>query len=467
MERGKKFVEFSEEEMRLLQKGGDVSPWDKWGPYVTERAWGTVREDYSADGNAWGHFPFEMAHARAFRWGEDGIAGICDRYQVLAMTQAFWNGKDPILKERLYGLGTHAANHGEDVKEYYYYLDCLPSHAYMKYLYKYPCGEYPYEDLAMENSRRGSEEAEYELIDTGIFDEDRYFDIFIEYAKSARDDICVKIEICNRSAKEESIHVIPQAIFRNTWGWGEKPLPEPLMKRGHGPVNAHCIELDDSNAECPPRLNFDYHLGKRYFYTDERAEILFTNNETNRKQIYGEKNKSPYVKDAFHRYIIHNEKEAVNPDEVGTKACFYFRDIKIPPGKSEVIYLRLSSVPLDHPLTGVEEVVKKRKRQCDEYYAKIHPPGASDEEKMIQRQALAGMLWSKQIYLYDVNQWFRGDDPSQPLPESRAHIRNIHWKHLISKRILSMPDKWEYPWFAAWDLAFHCISLSLVDMTFA
>ena len=467
MEKGKKFVECTEEEMRLLQRGGDVFPWDKWGPYVSERSWGTVREDYSKDGNAWGHFPFEVAHARAFRWGEDGIAGICDRYQILALTQAFWNGKDPILKERLYGLGTHAANHGEDVKEYYYYLDCLPTHAYMKYLYKYPCAEYPYEDLASENRRRGLDEREYELIDTGLFDENRYFDIVIEYAKAARDDICVKIEIHNRSAQEETIHVLPQLTFRNTWSWGSEEMVQPEMHRGHEPVNSHCIELDDSKTEAPPRLNFDYHIGKRYFYADQRAKPLFTNNETNRKAIFGEKNKSSYVKDAFHRYIIQGEKEAVNPEEKGTKAGFYFPDIAIPPGKSEVIYLRLSASPQDHPLTGVEEIVQKRKKQADEHYAKLQPPNATEEEKLIQRQALAGMLWSKQIYLYDVNLWLKGDNPDAPPPESRTNIRNTHWKHLISKRVLSMPDKWEYPWFAAWDLAFHCIALALIDMDFA
>ena len=468
MSNGKKFIEFTEEELRLLQKGGDVEPWQKWGPYVTERAWGTVREDYSKDGNAWDHFTYEMAPYRAYRWGEDGIAGICDRYQTLAMTQAFWNGKDPILKERLYGLGTHKANHGEDVKEYYYYLDSLPSHAYMRYLYKYPCAEFPYEELAKENQSRHIGDREFELVDTGIFKDNRYFDITIEYAKAGKDDICVKIEIQNRSAKEESIHVIPQLIFRNTWGWSDEKLPEPILKRSdHEPINAHCIEADDSMTAPPARLSFDYHLGKRYFYADERAEVLFTDNETNREHLYNEKNIRPYTKDAFHRYIILGEKDKVNPTQKGTKACFYFRDLKIPAGGSKSLYLRLSNMEHTHPLTGVEEIIHKRKAQADEYYERIHPEGISDEEKLIQRQALAGMLWSKQIYLYDVNLWLRGDDPESPPPDSRKNIRNTHWKHLISKRILSMPDKWEYPWFAAWDLAFHCISFALVDMDFA
>ncbi len=468
MSNNKKFIEFTEEELRLLQKGGDIEPWQKWGPYVSDREWGTVREDYSKDGNAWDHFTYEMAPYRAYRWGEDGIAGICDRYQILVMAQAFWNGNDPILKERLYGLGTNKANHGEDVKEYYYYLDSLPSHAYMRYLYKYPCGEFPYEELAKENQNRHIEDREFELLDTGIFKDNRYFDITIEYAKAGKNDICVKIEIQNRSAMEESIHVIPQLIFRNTWGWSNEKLPEPILKRSdHEPINAHCIEADDSMTTPPARLSFDYHLGKRYFYADERAEVLFTDNETNREHLYNEKNTRPYTKDAFHRYIVMGEKDKVSPKEAGTKACFYFRDLKIPAGGSESLYLRLSNMEYSHPLTGVEEIIHNRKAQADEYYDRIHPKGISDEEKLIQRQALAGMLWSKQIYLYDVNLWLRGDDPKKLPPDLRKNIRNTHWKHLISKRILSMPDKWEYPWFAAWDLAFHCISFALVDMDFA
>jgi len=409
-----------------------------------------------------------MAPFKAFRWGEDGIAGISDRYQVLALTHAFWNGKDPILKERLYGLGSAEGNHGEDVKELYYYLDCTPTHSYMKYLYKYPCDEYPYEKLKVENASRGIEDREYELLDTGIFDESRYFDIVIEYAKAGKDDICMKVEIHNRSKTEETIDYIPQLIFRNTWSWGEEHLPQPIVKNGdHELINAHAIVADDSNAKGPTRLNFDYKLGKFFFYADKRAEVLFTNNESNLKHLSGEKNTSPYTKDAFHRYVTLGVKEAVNPKGEGTKACYYFKDLKIPPGKSETLFLRLSSRELSHPLTGVEEIIHKRKSQADEYYETIHPKEISEEEKLIQRQAIAGMLWSKQIYLYDVNLWLRGDNPNMPPPESRKGIRNAHWKHLISKRILSMPDKWEYPWFAAWDLAFHCITYALVDMDFA
>ena len=459
--------ELTEEEMRLLQIGGDVLPWRKWGPYVSERSWGTVREDYSENGKAWEHFTHEMAASRAFRWGEDGIAGICDRYQVVALTHAFWNGNDPCLKERLFGLGTHYANHGEDVKEYYYHLDCVPTHSYMKYLYKYPCSEFPYEGLAKENLARSSKDREYELLDTGIFDDSRYFDITIEYAKASKDDICVKIEICNRSSQEESIHILPQMMFRNTWSWKGSGQSKPMMKMGPLPKEGYCIEFDDSNSEPPSRLNFDYRLGKHYLYADDRAEILFTENETNKKELYGEKNAGLYVKDAFHRYVISEETDKVNPEKCGTKAAFYFRDLKIQPQECEVIYLRLTDNPMEYPLTGIQGIIDQRKLQADIFYEKIHPKGATEDEKLIQRQALSGMLWNKQIYLYDVNLWLKGDDPDNPPPKLRQEIRNTHWKHLISKRILSMPDKWEYPWFAAWDLAFHCVSLALVDFKFA
>ena len=459
--------ELLDEEMRLLQIGGDVFPWQKWGPYVSERAWGTVREDYSSNGEAWDHFTYQMAIAKAFRWGEDGIAGICDRYQVMALTHAFWNGQDPILKERLYGLGTFEGNHGEDVKEYYFHLDNLPSHSYMKYLYKYPCQEYPYEELLHKNRGRDVKELEYELLDTGIFDDDRYFDIYIEYAKASKDDICIRVEAFNRSSKEEVLTYIPQIVFRNTWSWKKERRPEPSIRKGHDGNGAKSLILDDTTAIPPSRLNFDYHLGPFYLYADERAERLFTNNETNENHLTGGKNASPFVKDAFHRHIIHGEKECVNPKEEGTKACFVYKDVKIPPKGSKVFFLRLTNTKLDHPLTGVEEIIHKRERQANEFYEKIHPKNATEDEKKIQRQAFAGMLWNKQIYLYDLNLWLRGDNPDCPPPESRKNIRNTHWKHLVSKRILSMPDKWEYPWFAAWDLAFHCVTLALIDLNFA
>ncbi|MCB1084905.1 MAG: glucosidase, partial [Chlamydiia bacterium] len=403
-----------------------------------------------------------------YRWGEDGIAGICDRYQVLTLTHAFWNGRDPILKERLYGLGSQAGNHGEDVKEVYYHLDCLPSHAYMRYLYKYPTERFPYERLKEENQKRSVKDQEFEITDCGIFEKGNYFDIEIEYAKVSRDDICIRVNFFNRSDREERIHYLPQLTFRNTWGWGKEPLPEPkIYQEKHQQVNAHCIVADDSQAIPPSRLNINYHLGKMYLYADERSEALFTNNETNREHLYGEKNATPYTKDAFHRYVIHGERDKVNPEKRGTKGAFYFSNIAVPAkGKQEVL-LRLSSTPLTHPLTQVEEIIHQRQSQANEFFERIHPKGATEEEKCIQRQALSGMIWNKQIYLYDVNLWLKGDNPETPPPLSRQEIRNTHWKHLISKRVLSMPDKWEYPWFAAWDLAFHCLSVALVDLEFA
>lgn len=442
------------------------SPWEKWGPYVSERAWGTVREDYSADGNAWTYFTHDMARSKACRWGEDGIAGICDRYQVAVFSWAFWNEKDPILKERLFGLAMGEGNHGEDVKECYYYLDNVPTHSYMKYLYKYPQNEFPYQRIVEENKKRQLQDREFELVDTGIFNENRYFDIFIEYAKADLEDLCIKVEIINRGPEEAPIHVIPQVLFRNTWDWGEEHLPEPLISRGESKKGARCLLLDDSGLDPVARINVFYKLGKRYLYGDERAKLLFTNNETNCEKLFNMPSQRPHVKDAFHRFIV-NKENCINPSEVGTKACFHYSSLRIPAGKSEVIYLRLTDKVLENPLDDVQAVIDRRKAEADEFYAEIHPKNATDEEKKIQRQAFAGMLWNKQIYLYDVNVWLKGDNTKFPPPESRHKIRNVHWRHLNSKRILSMPDKWEYPWFAAWDLAFHTITLALVDMEFA
>ncbi len=450
----------SKEESRLLERGAQVDPWAKWGPYVAERSWGTVREDDRQEGNVWENCSYEMAALRAFRWGEDGIAGLCDRYQILALTYAFWNGKDPLLKERLFGLGTRVGNHGEDVKEYYYHLDCVPSHAYMKYLYKYPCEPFPYSDLVLENRRRSVQDREYELLDTGIFENNRYFDIVIEYAKQREEDICIKITICNRSAQEEKIHVLPQLMFRNTWSWTDPIKPKPTMKMCKA---AHGIVADDCDTEPPTRLNFTYRLNKRYLYADPHAEILFTENETNRAALGLGKNCSPYVKDGFHRYVIAKETDKVNPAKRGTKACFYFANLRIPPKQSKAIHLRLTDAPMKNPLEGIQEIIDREKRNSDLFYAELCPPNICEEDKQIQKKALSGMLWNKQIYLYDVNVWLKGGRARSLHP----HRRNAQWKHLISKRIFSMPDKWEYPWFAAWDLAFHCISLALVDIHFA
>lgn len=454
------------EKKRLKEQHGELPQWHRWGPYVTERAWGTVREDYGAEGDPWAYFPYHDSSFRCYRWGEDGIAGICDRYQVLLLTHAFWNGRDPILKERLYGLGSHGANHGEDVKEYYYHLDNVPSHSYMRYLYKYPCLEYPYEELKTKCRNRGVKEREYELIDTGIFDDNRYFDITIEYAKESPDDLCVAISFLNRSSQKEMIDYLAQFFFRNTWSWTTEKTKTPSI---HAEVEngIPCLVADDAEATPIQRLTFDYQLGKRYLYGSMGGKPLFTNNETNRERAYGEKNHSPYVRDAFHRYVVKKERDAVNPDQVGTKGALYFEQMEIESQEQFVIYLRLTKEKWKSPLDGIEGIFKKRKEEADAFYEEVHPKGITEEEKKIQREALAGMLWNKQIYLHDVHLWMKGDDPNSPAPYSRVRQKNAHWKHMISKRILSMPDKWEYPWFAAWDLAFHCISLGLVDMDFA
>lgn len=458
----------NEERKRLAEHADDhpVAPWKKWGPYVSERSWGTVREDYSADGDSWRYFPHEHARSRAYRWGEDGIAGICDRYQIMALSFAFWNGKDQILKERLFGLAPYEANHGEDVKEYYYYLDCTPTHSYMRYLYKYPQGEYPYKQLVEENSRRTLKDREYELVDTGLFDESRYFDIFIEYAKNTPEDLCIKVEICNRGPEDATIDVLPQLVFRNTWRWHKKMPPLPVIAKGESSDTFSSIVADDSRCEPIKLLNFPYALGRRFLYGDPCSEELFTDNETNNEKLFNAPNKAPYVKDAFHRYIIEGEN-CVHPDQKGTKAALHYKQLKIPAGGSHTIRLRLTDTSIDMPLQDVDHIIEARKKEADQFYSEIHPKNACDDTRNIQRQALSGMLWSKQVYLYNVSEWFHGDSIHQNLADERKTIRNVHWKHLISKRIMSMPDKWEYPWFAAWDLAFQCVTLALVDMEFA
>jgi hypothetical protein len=449
----------SQESERLAAQGnGDVPRWYRWGPYVSERSWGTVREDYSQDGEAWNFFTFEDAHRKVYRWGEDGLAGWCDRYQILVFSPAFWNGKDPILKERLFGLSSPEGNHGEDVKEYYYYLDGTPTHSYMKYLYKYPQNTFPYAQLKAANAQRDTHDAEYELIDTGIFDQQKYFDIVVEYAKASPEDMVIKITAFNRGSDAAPLHIIPQLWFRNQWCWGENKIAEPVISN-HSQDNALCLLADDCALPSPPHLAFDYHLGQRYLYGQRGATPLFTNND-NADSAH------PFSKDAFHQVIIHS-KNAVNPAETGTKSALHYYFAAIPAGGSAVVYLRLTDQPCTEPFSDAEHIVATRKAEADEFYATVHPAQATDEEKLIQRQALAGMLWTKQIYLFDVSLWLKGDNPQYSPPPERAKIRNTHWRHLNSMRILSMPDKWEYPWFAAWDLAFHCISLALVDMEFA
>jgi hypothetical protein len=447
-----------------------IAPWRRWGPYVSERAWGTVREDYSPNGAAWDYFPHELARSKAYRWGEDGLAGVCDRYQLLVFGLALWNGRDPILKERLYGLVPAEANHGEDVKEYYFYLDSTPTHSYMKYLYKYPQAEYPYAKLIEENRRRqgGRPFEEYELLDTGVFDEDRYFDVFVEYAKAGPEDLCVRIEVFNRGPEDAPVHVVPQLWFRNTWAWGKDPLPEPSIRLGPGGDGYASVVADDSKAEQLRGLPFQYSLGPRYLYAQAGGRALFTNNETNARRVWGEgaSSRSPFTKDAFHRHIVDGE-DSVNPANEGTKAAFHYEALTVPAGGSVVVRLRLSDGRLADPIREVDAVVAARRAEADEFYETIHPETATAEEKLVQRQALAGMLWSKQIFIYDVDVWMEGDNPDWPPPESRKKIRNVHWRHLNSMRVLSMPDKWEYPWFAAWDLAFHTVPLALVDAEFA
>ncbi len=455
----------TKEHARLAEPHVERVPhWRKWGPYVGDRSWGTVREDYSADGNAWDFLPHDHARSKAYRWGEDGIAGICDRYQLLVFALAFWNGRDPILKERMFGLTCGEGNHGEDVKEYWFHLDNLPTHSYMKLLYKYPQREYPYGRLIDENRNRGAG-PEFELLDTGIFDDDRYFDIFIEYAKASPEDICIRVEAFNRGPDAAELHVLPHLWFRNTWSWTEPPSGTPVIETRAAGKEHLMLVADDSTAKPLQNIQLQYALGRRYLYAASGGELLFTNNETNSSRLYGPSvlNRTPYVKDAFHRYIVNGEA-CLNPQQLGTKACVHYRAL-VPAGGSAVWQLRLTDKEMADPIRDVDKIVEERKRDADEFYEVIHPPKATAEEKMIQRRAFAGMLWTKQIYLFDVERWLEGDSMSPP--EGHKKQRNIHWRHLNSMRVLTMPDKWEFPWFASWDLAFQCTTLALVDPEFA
>ena len=465
------------EEAKLRKKH-----WKRWGPYLSERQWGTVREDYSPHGTAWEYFPFEQAYARTYRWGEDGIGGICDRHQMICFGLALWNGKDPILKERLFGLTGNQGNHGEDVKEQYFYLDSTPTHSYLRMLYKYPQAEFPYKWLLEENQRRNRENPEFELLDTGVFSENKYFDVFVEYAKCDVEDILIQITIFNRGPEAAPIHLLPSLWFRNTWSWG-KDLRRPIVRKAPDMPGALCTELEH------------WQYGKRWFLSCGQPQLLFTENETNFKSMFNSRNRTPYVKDAFHQYLIHNNKSAVNPALSGTKMASLY-SMHLAAGASAILKLRLTDIdPLggmdsDSPMVGAtaspgakelavgipgtndfaagfDAIFALRRKEADEFYDSRIPQHLSDDARMVTRQAYSGMLWSKQFYHYDVHTWLEGDPAGPPPPPERWEGRNKEWTQLYNDDVISMPDKWEYPWYAAWDLAFHCVPLAIVDPDFA
>jgi hypothetical protein len=436
------------EQRRLNDAREKGIPWKKWGPYLSERQWGTVREDYSRDGNAWDYFSHDQSRSRAYRWGEDGIAGISDDKQQLCFAIALWNGRDPILKERLFGLTNSEGNHGEDVKEYYFYIDSTPTHSYMKYLYKYPQNEFPYSDLVETNKRRSRDDFEYELLDTGIFDADRYFDVFVEYAKADPEDLLIKITVHNRGPESAQLHLLPTLWFRNTWSLGDAPRPQ-LTQTGDGTVTASHSTLGARTLQC-----------------EGNAELLFTENESNVSRLWGQANPTPYVKDAFHEYVIADKQSAINPAKTGTKAAAHYR-LEVPAGGSKTVRLRLSAKAPANAFSQFDEIFGARVADADEFYERIAPHNLSEDERRVHRQALAGMLWTKQYYYFDLDRWL-AEHQSHPLVGSgEGHARNAEWFHMLNSDIISMPDKWEYPWYAAWDLAFHTIALSLVDFDFA
>jgi hypothetical protein len=437
------------EQRRLNEAREKGIAWKKWGPYLSERQWGTVREDYSQDGNAWDYFPHDQSRSRAYRWGEDGLGGICDDKQRLCFALALWNERDHILKERLFGLTNSEGNHGEDVKEYYFYVDSTPTHSYMKYLYKYPQREFPYRDLLETNRRRTREELEYELLDTGIFDDDRYFDVFVEYAKAGPEDVLMRVSVHNRGPEAARLHVLPTLWFRNTWSWGEDS-PRPVLREAGGAIVASHPELSDTRLWC-----------------DGVPELLFTENESNAQRLWGQTNSTPYVKDAFHRYVISGEPDAVNSAKTGTKAAARYV-LEVPAGGCEVLRLRLSAGTAGEPFgKEFEELFRQRLFDADEFYDRITPPTLDEDERRVHRQALAGMLWSKQYYYFDLDRWLKEHQAHPLTGGANRGVRNTEWFHMLNGDVISMPDKWEYPWYAAWDLAFHTIALSLVDFDFA
>ncbi|PYS98308.1 MAG: glucosidase [Acidobacteria bacterium] len=447
------------EQQRLEESNARTKHWKRWGPYLAERAWGTVREDYSADGSAWEYFPHDHARSRAYRWNEDGIAGISDRHQFICFSIALWNGCDPILKERLFGLTGNEGNHGEDVKEIYYYLDSTPTHSYMKFLYKYPQAEFPYTRLIDENRKRTKHEREFELIDTGIFDDDRYFDVFVEYAKADVEDILIKITVANRGPEDAKLNLLPTVWFRNTWTWCGADADCRMRSSAAGVIELEC----------------DY--GARRLYCDGAPELLFTENETNNERLFGARNRTTFVKDGINDRVVHGDASKVNPELSGTKAAANY-ELTIPARSEIVIRLRLTDREFSRKdaktqsenieaFTDFDKIFAQRITEADEFHNDLAPKDLSVDARSVQRQAFAGMLLSKQFYHYVVKEWLDGD-PAMPVPPpQRKQGRNRHWKHLYNSDVISMPDKWEYPWYAAWDLAFHCIPLALVDSEFS
>ncbi|HEX4949752.1 MAG TPA: glucosidase, partial [Blastocatellia bacterium] len=439
------------EEIRLQESDARQKHWKRWGPYLSERAWGTVREDYSAYGSAWDYLPHDHARSKAYRWNEDGLAGISDRKQNLCFAVALWNGRDPILKERLFGLTGSEGNHGEDVKEYYFYLDSTPTHSYMKYLYKYPQAEFPYAELIEHNRNRSKHIGEYELMDTGVFDDDCYFDVFVEYAKADVEDILIQITIANRAPAAATLHVLPTLWFRNRWGWGNgkgENGAKPSLKANNGAVEI-----------------LHHVFGERFLYCDGAHELLFTDNETNVRRLYGA-DANGYFKDGINDYVVNGARDAVNPEKKGTKAAAQYV-LALNAGETKTIRLRLTHEAIVAPFSYFDAIFEQRQHEADEFYDTVIPTDVCDDNRNVMRQAFAGMLWSKQFYHYVVEDWLQGD-PNQPAPPSERHRgRNSDWKHLYNSDVISMPDKWEYPWYAAWDLAFHCLPLALVDSEFA
>jgi len=438
----------SVESKRLAENSAFNSVWRRFGPYLSERQWGTVREDYSEFGNAWDYFPHDHARSRAYRWGEDGIAGYSDHKQRICFSLAMWNERDPILKERLFGLTNEEGNHGEDVKEQYYYLDATPTHSYLKMLYKYPQAEFPYARLLEENRRRGRERPEFELVDTGVFDEGRYFDVFVEYAKAGPNDTLIRIRAVNRGPEAKRLHLLPQICFRNTWTW-YKDAPRPsLAAEGERTVHLQHPQL-----------------GEFRLYCQGDAQLLFCENQTNFERIFGIEG-APHPKDSFHDYVVHGREDAVAPERAGTKAAAHYA-LSIAPGETAELHLRLSQDAQAEPFADYDSIFAAREREADEFYAELQAEITDEDARRIQRQAFAGMIWSKQTFHYDVRAWLAGDETQPKPPERRKHGRNADWDHLTNEDVISMPDKWEYPWYASWDLAFHCIPFAVIDAEFA